>query len=146
MLPCGRGGCETGSVFTGGSGGGCVFGRAARGENDAKGSFVVAFLPDTGMRYLTKCTATNDARARHTDSEVPLTPKTSQRETQTGKGPRMIVAGPAQTVSRLLQYHADAGHFAVACVRKGYASRRDYEDQILNLRCRARTAQDPSAK
>ena len=41
-------------IFTGGSGGGCVSAalRVARGL--PAGSFVVAFLPDTGMRYLSK--------------------------------------------------------------------------------------------
>src|SRR5689334_19260867 len=41
-------------IFTGGSGGGCVSGALRVAKTLPKGSFVVAFLPDTGMRYLSK--------------------------------------------------------------------------------------------
>src|SRR6266851_3832262 len=41
-------------LFTGGSGGGCISAALQLAKNLGKGSFVVAFLPDTGMRYLSK--------------------------------------------------------------------------------------------
>jgi len=61
-------------VFTGGSGGGCVSGALRVAKTLPKGSFVVAFLPDTGMRYLSKVYSDEWMRERgYTDSEVPLT-------------------------------------------------------------------------
>src|SRR5215813_4424956 len=41
-------------LFTGGSGGGCISGALRLAKNLTEKDFVVAFLPDTGMRYLSK--------------------------------------------------------------------------------------------
>ena len=49
------------------------FGGAARGARAAGRDFVVAFLPDTGMRYLSKVYSDEWMRERgYSDSEVPL--------------------------------------------------------------------------
>src|SRR5579872_5104975 len=45
-------------VFTGGSGGGCVSAALRLARECKKGDVVVAFLPDTGMRYLSKVSTT----------------------------------------------------------------------------------------
>ena len=61
-------------VFTGGSGGGCVSGALRVAKTLPKGSFVVAFLPDTGMRYLSKVFSDEWMRERgYVDSQVLLT-------------------------------------------------------------------------
>src|SRR5690242_14807307 len=41
-------------LFTGGSGGGCISGTLQLAKNLGPNDFVVALLPDTGMRYLSK--------------------------------------------------------------------------------------------
>src|SRR5579884_585095 len=61
-------------IFTGGSGGGCVLGAIRVAETLDSDGFVVAFLPDNGMRYLSKIY--NDAWMRdhnYAESEVALT-------------------------------------------------------------------------
>ena len=60
-------------IFTGGSGGGCVSAALRVARRLPAGSFVVAFLPDTGMRYLSKVYSDEWMRERgYIESEVPL--------------------------------------------------------------------------
>ena len=60
--------------FTGGSGGGCVSAALRLARTLPAGNFVVAFLPDTGMRYLSKVYSDEWMRERgYLESEVPLT-------------------------------------------------------------------------
>ncbi len=122
-------------IFTGGSGGGCVSGALRVAKTLQKGSFVVAFLPDTGMRYLSKVYSDEWMRERgYTDSEVPLTAEDIvNAKHKTGKVRELIVAGPDQTVFHALhtmqtqdisQLPVFEGHSPVGAI---------YEDQILNL-------------
>ena len=61
-------------IFTGGSGGGCVSAALRVARELPAGNFVVAFLPDTGMRYLSKVYSDEWMRERgYAESEVPLT-------------------------------------------------------------------------
>src|SRR4029434_6664366 len=61
-------------LFTGGSGGGCISGALRLAKDLADTDFVVAFLPDTGMRYLSKVYNDEWMRERgYTDSAVPIT-------------------------------------------------------------------------
>ena len=87
-------------IFSGGSCGGCVAG-ALRYAKDLKPSdFVVAFLPDTGMRYLSN--VYNDSWMRdhgYTEQEVPLNAAdilTAKRKA--GKERELLIARPYQTV------------------------------------------------
>ncbi len=71
-------------IFTGGSGGGCVSGALRVAKGLPKGSFVVAFLPDTGMRYLSKVYSDEWMRERgYVDSRSAAhRRRRRQRETQ----------------------------------------------------------------
>jgi cystathionine beta-synthase len=91
------------AIFTGGSGGGCVWGalQVAR-QLDEKG-LVVAFLPDTGMRYLSKIYNDEWMRDnRYLEEEVALTADDLVRsKTAAGTARELVQAEPYQTV-----YHA----------------------------------------
>jgi cystathionine beta-synthase len=61
-------------IFTGGSGGGCISAALKVAEKLGPHDFVVAFLPDTGMRYLSKVYNDGWMRERgYVDAEVTLT-------------------------------------------------------------------------
>jgi len=107
---------ETGSVFTGGSGG-AAFGalRVAKTLPKDRSSRVSA---DTGMRYLSKVYSDEWMRERgYTDSECRSTAEDIVNANTRRQVRELIVAGPDQTVFHAL-HTADAGHFAVACVRR----------------------------
>ncbi len=60
-------------LFTGGSGGGCISAALKVAKRCKKGDLVVAFLPDTGMRYLSKVYSDEWMSERgYADSEVAL--------------------------------------------------------------------------
>src|SRR5215813_8287652 len=61
-------------LFTGGSGGGCISGALRLAQDLGRKDFVVALLPDTGMRYLSK--VYNDAWMRergYVDAAMQIT-------------------------------------------------------------------------
>src|SRR5262249_49904495 len=61
-------------IFTGGSGGGCVSATLRLAKMLDEKAFIVAFLPDTGMRYLSKVYNDEWMRERgYVDSAVPIT-------------------------------------------------------------------------
>ena len=65
----------------------------------------MAFLPDTGMRYLSKVYSDEWMRERgYADSEVPLTAEdVVAAKHRAGKAREMIIAGPHQTVFHALR-------------------------------------------
>ena len=61
-------------LFTGGSGGGCISAALRMAKDLGPEAFIVAFLPDTGMRYLSKVYNDEWMRERgYVESEVPIT-------------------------------------------------------------------------
>src|SRR6202008_3493936 len=61
-------------LFTGGSGGGCISARRQLAKGLGSDGFIVAFLPDTGMRYLSKVYNDEWMRERgYVESAVPIT-------------------------------------------------------------------------
>src|SRR3989449_1874401 len=61
-------------IFTGGSGGGCISGALRLAKELGPEDFVVAFMPDTGMRYLSKVYNDEWMRERgYVESAVPIT-------------------------------------------------------------------------
>ncbi len=132
-------------IFTGGSGGGCVSGALRVAKSLPKGSFVVAFLPDTGMRYLSKVYSDEWMRERgYADSEVPLTAEdvvNAKHKVRQGPRPDRRRARPDR-VPRAA-HHADAGHFATARLRSQGTDRRDLRGPDSESRAaRERPAQD----
>ena len=122
-------------IFTGGSGGGCISAALRLARESKKGDLIVAFLPDTGTRYLSK--VYNDGWMRehgYVESEVPLTAADVLRvKHQNGKHRELIVARPYQTVFHSLhtmQQH-DISQLPVFEEEKPIGT--IYEDQILNL-------------
>src|SRR5208282_317744 len=94
---------KTEGIFTGGSGGGCVSAALRVARALPAQNFVVAFLPDTGMRYLSKVYSDEWMRERgYADAEVTLKAEdVVHAKRKNGKDRELIIARPDQTV-----YHA----------------------------------------
>src|SRR5258708_8119975 len=62
-------------IFTGGSGGGCLSAALRLAKDLGPHDFVVALLPDTGMRYLSKV-YNNEwmPEPRYLETTMPITP------------------------------------------------------------------------
>ena len=122
-------------IFTGGSGGGCVSGALRVAKDLPKGSFVVAFLPDTGMRYLSKVYSDEWMRERgYVDSEVPLTAEQIVKaKRKSGKVRELLIARPYQTVFHALHTMHDEDISQLPIFEETTLIGTIYEDQILNL-------------
>ena len=127
-------------IFTGGSGGGCVSGALRLAKGLPKGSFVVAFLPDTGMRYLSKVYSDEWMRERgYVDSEMALTAEDVVRaKHKTGKVRDLIVVGPDQTVFHALHTMQTQDISQLPVFENQSPVGAIYEDQILNLALQGR--------
>ena len=79
--------------------------RCASRANCPPGAFVVAFLPDTGMRYLSKVYSDEWMRERgYAETEVPLTAKdVVAAKHRAGKARELIIVRPYQTVFHALR-------------------------------------------
>jgi cystathionine beta-synthase len=127
-------------IFTGGSGGGCVSAALRVASELPAGSCVVAFLPDTGMRYLSK--VFNDAWMRergYLDSDSPLKAEdVVAAKKRMGKDREMIVAGPYQTVFHALRTMQEQDISQLPVFEENAVVGTIYEDQILNLALQGR--------
>jgi len=123
------------AIFTGGSGGGCISATLKLARELPNGSFVVAFLPDTGMRYLSKVYSDEWMRERgYTDSEVPLTAEDVVAAKQrAGKAREPIVVGPHQTVFHALRTMQEQDISQLPVIEESNVVGTIYEDQVLNL-------------
>jgi cystathionine beta-synthase len=122
-------------IFTGGSGGGCMAGALTVAQKCKKGDVVVAFLPDSGTRYLSKIY--NDAWMQeygYVDAEVALTAADVVRvKQQNGKKRDLIYAQPYQTVFHALHTMQQQDISQLPVVEEEQPIGTIYEDQILNL-------------
>jgi cystathionine beta-synthase len=122
-------------IFTGGSGGGCLAGALRVARECKKGDFIVAFLPDTGMRYLSK--VYNDEWIRdhgYVDSEVALTAEDVVRVKHlAGKVRELLIARPYQTVFHALHTMQEQDISQLPVFEDHTPIGAIYEDQILNL-------------
>jgi len=123
-------------IFTGGSGGGCVSGALRYAKaNCKKSDVIVAFLPDSGTRYLSKIF--NDGWMRehsYADSEVALTAADVVRvKRQNGSARELIVARPYQTVFHALHIMQEQDISQLPVFEEENSIGTVYEDQILNL-------------
>jgi cystathionine beta-synthase len=127
-------------IFTGGSGGGCVSGALRVAKTLPKGSFVVALLPDTGMRYLSKVYSDEWMRERgYVDTEVLLTAQDVVNvKHKSGKVRELIVAQPDQTVFHALHTMQTQDISQLPVFEGGVPVGAIYEDQILNLALQGR--------
>jgi cystathionine beta-synthase len=122
-------------LFTGGSGGGCVSAALRVAGRCKKGDLVVAFLPDTGMRYLSKVYNDDWMRMRgYVDSEVALKVEDVVRaKHKGGKERELIVARPYQTVFHALHTMQTQDISQLPVFEESTPIGTIFEDQILNL-------------
>jgi len=122
-------------IFTGGSGGGCVSGALRVARECKAGDVIVAFLPDTGMRYLSK--VYNDEWMRdhgYVEAEVPLTAEDVVRvKHKTGKVRELVIVRPYQTVFHALRVMQSQDISQLPVFEDETPIGAIYEDLILNL-------------
>ena len=122
-------------IFTGGSGGGCVFGALRVAKECKPGDLVVAFLPDSGMRYLSKIYNDEWMRERgYVDTEVPLTAEDVVNvKRKAGKVRELVIARPYQTVFHALHIMQSQDISQLPVFEDSTPIGAIHEDQILNL-------------
>jgi cystathionine beta-synthase len=122
-------------IFTGGSGGGCVSAAIRLAKTCKKSDFVVAFLPDSGSRYLSKIY--NDGWMRehgYADAEVTLTASDVIRvKHQNGKTRQPVVVGPNRTVFQALHTMQQEDISQLPVFEDERSVGTLFEDQVLNL-------------
>ncbi|MFQ5694384.1 MAG: cystathionine beta-synthase [Terriglobia bacterium] len=127
-------------IFTGGSGGGCVWGALEVAKTLDEKSFVVAFLPDTGMRYLSKIF--NDAwmrENRYCEAEVELSAEELVRTKTAAGAPRALISvQPYQTVYHALRTMQANDISQLPVFEEGAPVGALYEDHVLKLALQGR--------
>ncbi|HET8965140.1 MAG TPA: cystathionine beta-synthase [Candidatus Acidoferrum sp.] len=122
-------------IFTGGSGGGCISATLKLAKSLTEKDFVVAFLPDTGMRYLSKVYNDEWMRERgYVDSAVPITAaEVVNAKHRAGKVRELVVARPYQTVFHALKTMQEQDISQIPIFEDSTPIGTVYEDQILTL-------------
>jgi cystathionine beta-synthase len=122
-------------IFTGGSGGGCVSATLRLAKELGPEDFVVAFLPDTGMRYLSKVFNDEWMRERgYVESVVPITAEeVVKAKRKSGKARELIVARPYQTVFHALKTMQEQDISQIPVFEDSMPIGTMYEDEILTL-------------
>jgi len=122
-------------LFTGGSGGGCLSGALRLAKDLGPNDFVVALLPDTGMRYLSKVYNDEWMRERgYVDASVQITAaEIVNAKHAAGKARELVVARPYQTVFHALKTMQEQDISQIPVFEENQAIGTMYEDQILNL-------------
>ena len=122
-------------LFTGGSGGGCMSGALRLAKNLGTNEFVVALLPDTGMRYLSKVYNDEWMRERgYVDAAVQITAaEVVKAKHSAGKVRELVIARPYQTVFHALKSMQDQDISQIPVFEENTPIGTIYEDQILNL-------------
>src|SRR6201986_2532878 len=122
-------------LFTGGSGGGCISAALRLAKDLGPEAFIVAFLPDTGMRYLSKVYNDEWMRERnYVESAVKVTAgEVVRAKHHSGKGRELIIARPYQTVYHALKTMQQQDISQIPVFEETTPIGTIYEDQILNL-------------
>lgn len=122
-------------IFTGGSGGGCISAALKIAAKLGPQDFLVAFLPDTGMRYLSKVYNDGWMRERgYVDAEVTLTAAdVVHAKHKSGKVRELVIARPYQTVFHALRIMQEQDISQIPVFEETMPIGTIYEDQILNL-------------
>src|SRR6266705_3319738 len=122
-------------IFTGGSGGGCISAALKVAEKLGPKDLIVAFLPDTGMRYLSKVYNDEWMRERgYVDAAVHITAaEVVNAKHQAGKVRELVIARPYQTVFHALKTMQDQDISQIPVFEENIPIGTIYEDQILNL-------------
>ncbi|MBZ5528154.1 MAG: cystathionine beta-synthase [Acidobacteriia bacterium] len=122
-------------IFTGGSGGGCISATLKLAKTLGPEAFIVAFLPDTGMRYLSKVYNDEWMRERgYVDAEVALSAADVVAAKQkAGKAREVVFARPEQTVFHALKTMQEQDISQIPILEESTMIGTIYEDQILNM-------------
>jgi predicted transcriptional regulator len=122
-------------LFTGGSGGGCISAALRLAKDLGPEAFIVALLPDTGMRYLSKVYNDEWMRERgYVDAAVAITAAEVVRAKHaTGKVRELVIARPYQTVFHALKSMQEQDISQIPVFEENLPIGTIYEDQILNL-------------
>jgi cystathionine beta-synthase len=122
-------------LFTGGSGGGCISAALRLARELGPEAFIVAFLPDTGMRYLSKVYNDEWMRERgYVESAVPITASDIiAAKYKAGKVRELIVARPYQTVFHALKTMQEQDISQIPIFEENVPIGTVYEDQILTM-------------
>jgi cystathionine beta-synthase len=122
-------------LFTGGSGGGCISATLRLAKDLGPSDFIVALLPDTGMRYLSKVYNDEWMRERgYVDAAVAITAaEVVNAKHQIGKVRDLVVARPYQTVFHALKTMQEQDISQIPVFEENLPIGTVYEDQILNL-------------
>ena len=122
-------------LFTGGSGGGCISATLRLAKDLGPEAFIVAFLPDTGMRYLSKVYNDEWMRERnYGDSAVKVTAgEIVNAKHNSGKVRELVIARPYHTVYHALKTMQQQDISQIPVFEEKTPIGTIYEDQILNL-------------
>ncbi len=122
-------------LFTGGSGGGCISATLRLAKDLGPEAFVVALLPDTGMRYLSKVYNDEWMRERgYVDSASAITAaEVVNAKHQAGKVRELVIVRPYQTVFHALKTMQDQDISQIPVFEESLPVGTIYEDQILTL-------------
>src|ERR1700756_915970 len=122
-------------LFTGGSGGGCISATLRLAKDLGPDAFIVAFLPDTGMRYLSKVYNDEWMRERgYADAAVKITAgEVVHAKHKAGKQRELVIARPYQTVFHALKTMQEQDISQIPVFEENLPIGTIYEDQILHL-------------
>jgi cystathionine beta-synthase len=122
-------------LFTGGSGGGCLSAALRLARELGPQDYIVALLPDTGMRYLSKVYNDEWMRERgYVESSVPITAaEVVHAKREAGKVRELVIARPYQTVFHALKTMQEQDISQIPVFEENLAIGTVYEDQILTL-------------
>ncbi|HKN24172.1 MAG TPA: cystathionine beta-synthase [Candidatus Acidoferrum sp.] len=122
-------------IFTGGSGGGCLSGTLRLAKTLGPEAFIVALMPDTGMRYLSKVYNDEWMRERgYVESSVPITAaEVVKAKKGSGKVRDLVIARPYQTVFHALKTMQEQDISQIPVFEENLPIGTVYEDQILTL-------------
>ncbi len=122
-------------LFTGGSGGGCISATLRLAKDLGPEAFVVAFLPDTGMRYLSKVYNDEWMRERgYVEATVRITAaEVVNAKHKSGKVRELVIARPYQTVFHALKTMQEQDISQIPVFEENLPIGTIYEDQILTM-------------
>jgi cystathionine beta-synthase len=122
-------------IFTGGSGGGCMSAALRLAKDLGPEAFVVAFMPDTGMRYLSKVYNDEWMRERgYVEAAVHITAaEVVNAKHQSGKVRELVIARPYQTVFHALKTMQEQDISQIPVFEENIPIGTIYEDQILTM-------------
>src|SRR5271166_4104938 len=122
-------------LFTGGSGGGCISAALRMAKDLGPEAFIVAFLPDTGMRYLSKVYNDEWMRERgYVEAAVRITAaEVVNAKHKAGKVRELVIARPYQTVFHALKTMQEQDISQIPIFEENLPIGTVYEDQILTM-------------